>query len=83
MVVDEKDKGEILSFHPNPAVNVLNISVETRGKYTKFNSLKKSVLKNIKLENGDNQISLNIETGLYFMVFKSKSCTSSRKLIIE
>ena len=82
VAIDEIDKNEMFSIYPNPASDVLKISVEGYYSGSIFNSAGKKV-RSLEGTSGQSINISNLESGVYFITCQNASGHTFRKQFIK
>ncbi len=71
-----------VSIYPNPAVDKVTVKVNFDAYIEIYSMTGQKVLSKIKLNKGENEISLTLGTGVYILRIVNGDYTTSRKLVI-
>lgn len=82
LAVNDVEQSNDVSIYPNPAKDLVNIISEESGTFEIYNSAGQSVSKQA-ITAGENRISLNLKSGMYFMKINTSGKTIHKKLLIK
>ncbi|PWH86110.1 T9SS type A sorting domain-containing protein [Brumimicrobium oceani] len=79
------DKYELadINVYPNPAENLISVANDLDFEVVRFFNVRGELVKTESLKKGENQINLELPTGLYIIKFVNKSQSVSKKLVVR